>query len=102
MGILTRAVVWRWLARWLMRGSPAAVVICLHILFTRTRFGMALSPQAQEAGGPRAREDRSGVRGAGARSHRTRPASDAGTAIDREGYRGNGGPGGSPDVLIDT
>jgi hypothetical protein len=26
MGILTRAVVWRWLARWLMRGSPAAVV----------------------------------------------------------------------------
>ena len=26
MSILTRAVVWRWLARWLMRGSPAAVV----------------------------------------------------------------------------
>ena len=26
MGILTRAVVWRWLARWLMRGSPAVVV----------------------------------------------------------------------------
>jgi hypothetical protein len=26
MGILTRAVVWRWLARWLMRGSPATVV----------------------------------------------------------------------------
>ena len=26
MGVLTRAVVWRWLARWLMRGSPAVVV----------------------------------------------------------------------------
>ena len=26
MGLLTRAVVWRWLARWLMRGSPFAVV----------------------------------------------------------------------------
>lgn len=26
MGVLTRAVVWRWFARWLMRGSPAAVV----------------------------------------------------------------------------
>lgn len=26
MGILTRAVVWRWLARWLMRGSPLTVV----------------------------------------------------------------------------
>ncbi|MGH7566387.1 MAG: hypothetical protein ACREK2_06120 [Gemmatimonadota bacterium] len=26
MGLLTRAVVWRWLARWLMRGSPLAVV----------------------------------------------------------------------------
>ncbi|CAN5809586.1 hypothetical protein BH20GEM1_BH20GEM1_12620 [soil metagenome] len=25
MGILTRAVVWRWLARWLMRGSPLTV-----------------------------------------------------------------------------
>jgi hypothetical protein len=26
MGLLTRAVVWRWLARWLMRGSPLTVV----------------------------------------------------------------------------
>lgn len=26
MGLLTRAVVWRWLARWLMRGSPVVVV----------------------------------------------------------------------------
>ncbi|HYO46526.1 MAG TPA: hypothetical protein VEY33_07545 [Gemmatimonadota bacterium] len=26
MGLLTRAIVWRWLARWLMRGSPWAVV----------------------------------------------------------------------------
>lgn len=26
MGFLTRAVVWRWLAGWLMRGSPLAVV----------------------------------------------------------------------------
>lgn len=26
MGVLTRAVVWRWLARWLMRGSPAVVL----------------------------------------------------------------------------
>jgi hypothetical protein len=25
MGIMTRAVVWRWLARWLMRGSPLTV-----------------------------------------------------------------------------